>query len=64
MLTTYREAVKCILDEEIPVCFISRLAFSIDSSWRKGKSEGVRINAEATVHDGKHPEKMQIQLLF
>lgn len=64
MHTAHWEAVKCILDEEMPVCFISRLAFSIDSSWRKGKSEGARINAEATLHYGKRPGKMQIQLLF
>lgn len=40
VLTTYQEAVKCILYEEIPMCFTSRLAFAIDSSWRRHKSEG------------------------
>lgn len=56
--------MKCILYEEIPMCFISRLDFSIDSNWRKRKSEGTWINAEPTLHHGKCSQKTQIQLLF
>lgn len=64
VLTAFQEVVKCILYEEIPMCFISRLAFSIDSGWRKCKSEEVWINAQDTLHHGKCPGKMQIRLLF
>jgi len=58
-LTTYQETVKCILYEEMPMCFILCLTFPIDSSWRKCKSEATWIIAP---HCSKCPGKMQVQL--
>lgn len=64
VITTYQEAMKCILYKAHWYFLTSCLAFSIDSSWRKCKSEATQINVLVTLHHSNCPGKMWLQLLF